>query len=113
MKSQKNDRNDAEAIVEAASRPTMRYVAVNRVEQQDVQSIHRIRSLLMRDGIVQINQIRGLLAEYGVVMAQTALKVRQQLPAIIDDGHNELTALSRSMMRDMYERLVLVSADVK
>jgi transposase len=49
VKSQKNDRNDAEVIVEAASQPTMRYVAVNSVEQQDIQFMHRIRSLLMRD----------------------------------------------------------------
>ncbi|WP_227749498.1 IS110 family transposase, partial [Paraburkholderia atlantica] len=80
VKSQKNDRNDAEAIVEAASRPTMRYVAVNSVEQQDIQSMHRIRSLLMRDRIAQINQIRGLLAEYGVVIAQTPLNVRTHSP---------------------------------
>ena len=99
-KSKKNDRNDAEAIVEAASRPTMRYVAINSVQQQDIQSMHRIRSLLMRDRIAQINQIRGLLAEYGVIMAQTALKVRQQLPVIIDDERNELTGLTRSMMRE-------------
>jgi transposase len=65
VKSQKNDRNDAEAIAEAASRPTMRYVAINSVEQQDIQSMHRIRSLLVHDRIAQINQIRGLLAKYG------------------------------------------------
>jgi transposase len=112
VKSQKNDRNDAEAITEAASRPTMRYVAINSVEQQDIQSMHRIRSLLMRDRIAQINQIRGLLAEYGVVIAQTPLKVRQQLPAILDDLDNELTALTRSMMRDMYERLALLDTQI-
>ncbi|MEM5318645.1 IS110 family transposase, partial [Paraburkholderia sp. JHI869] len=112
VKSQKNDRNDAEAIVEAASRPTMRYVAVNSVEQQDIQSMHRVRSLLMRDRIAQINQIRGLLAEYGVVIAQTPLKVRTQLPAIIDDEHNELTGLTRTMMRDMYERLALLDRQI-
>jgi transposase len=112
VKSQKNDRNDAEAIVEAASRPTMRYVAVNSVEQQDIQSMHRIRSLLMRDRIAQINQIRGLLTEYGVVIAQTPLKVRTQLPTIIDDEHNELTGLTRTMMRDMYERLALLDKQI-
>jgi transposase len=113
VKSQKNDRNDAEAIAEAASRPTMRYVSVNSVEQQDIQSMHRIRSLLMRDRIAQINQIRGLLAEYGVVIAQTPLKVRQQLPAILDDQDNELTELTRSMMRDMYERLTLLDTQIE
>ena len=113
VKSLKNDRNDAEAIAEAASRPTMRYVTVNSVEQQDIQSMHRIRSLLMRDRIAQINQIRGLLAEYGVVIAQTPLKVRQQLPAILDDQDNELTELTRSMMRDMYERLTLLDTQIE
>jgi transposase len=112
VKSQKNDRNDAEAIVEAASRPTMRYVAVNSVEQQDIQSMHRIRSLLMRDRIAQINQIRGLLAEYGVVIAKTPLKVRTQLPAIIDDERNELTGVTRAMMRDLYDRLALLDKQI-
>src|SRR5471032_699163 len=113
VKSQKNDRNDAEAIAEAASRPTMRYVSVNSVEQQDIQSMHRIRGLIMRDRIAQINQIRGLLAEYGVVIAQTPLKVRQQLPAILDDQDNELTKLTRSMIRDMYERLTLLDTQIE
>jgi transposase len=112
VKSQKNDRNDAEAIAEAASRPTMRYVSINSVEQQDIQSMHRIRSLLMRDRIAQINQIRGLLAEYGVVIAQTPLKIQQQLPGILDDQANELTALTRSMVRDMYERLELLDTQI-
>jgi transposase len=112
VKSQKNDRNDAEAIAEAASRPTMRYVAINSVEQQDIQSMHRIRSLLMRDRIAQINQIRGLLAEYGVVIAQTPLKIQQQLPEILDDQANELTGLTRAMVHDMYDRLALLDTQI-
>lgn len=78
----------------------------------DIQSLHRIRSLLMRDRIAQINQIRGLLAEYGVVIAQTPLKVRQLLRAILDDQDNELTRLTRSMMRDMYQRLALLDTQI-
>jgi transposase len=113
VKSQKNDRNDAEAIAEAASRPTMRYVAINSVEQQDIQCMHRIRSLLMRDRIAQINQIRGLLTEYGIVVAQTPLKLRAQLPAIVDDQGNELTVLSRAMMNDMYERLKFLDTQIE
>src|SRR5471032_1980814 len=113
VKSQKNDLNDAEAIAEAASRPTMRYVAINSVEQQDIQCMHRILSLLMRDRIAQINQIRGLLTEYGVVVAQTPLKLRAQLPAIVDDQGNELTVLSRAMMNDMYERLKFLDTQIE
>lgn len=54
-----------------------------------------------------------MLAEYGVVIAQTPLRVRQQLPAILDDQDNELTELTRSMMRDMYERLTLLDTQIE
>lgn len=106
VKSHKNDRHDAEAIAEAAARPTMRYVPVKSVEQQDIQTLHRIRSLLMKDRVAQINQIRGLLAEYGLVIPQNAERVRQQLPSILEDGANALTPLTQELMRDLYERLV-------
>lgn len=112
VKSQKNDRNDAEAIAEAASRPTMRYVPVKSVEQQDIQSMHRIRSLLMRDRGAQINQIRGLLAEYGVVIPQTPLQVRKQVPQALTDTTNQLTELTRQMVTDMYERLVALEEQI-
>jgi transposase len=67
VKSQKNDATDAEAICEAMSRPGMRYVAVKSVEQQDIQAIHRVRASLGGQRIAQANQIRGLIAEYGLV----------------------------------------------
>ena len=108
VKSQKNDRTDAEAIAEAASRPTMRYVPVKTVEQQDVQTLHRIRSLLMRDRIAQGNQIRGLLAEYGVIVPQGSARVRELLPAILEDADNDLTVLTRKMFAELYERLVVL-----
>lgn len=108
VKSQKNDRADAEAIAEAATRPTMRYVPVKTIEQQDVQTLHRIRSLLMRDRIAQGNQIRGLLAEYGVTVPQGSARVRERLPAILEDADNGLTVLTRQMFAELYERLVVL-----
>ena len=66
VKSNKNDAADAEAICEAAQRPNMRFVAVKAVGQQDVQAIHRMRSLAVERRTAQINQIRGLLLEYGI-----------------------------------------------
>ena len=63
-KSDKNDRNDAEAICEALTRPSMRFVAMKSPEQQALLSVHRARSLLSRQRIDLMNQIRGLLAEY-------------------------------------------------
>src|SRR5512134_9059 len=106
VKSPKNDRHDAEAIAEAAARPAMRYVPIKSVEHQDIQTLHRIRSLVMKDRIAQINQIRGLLAEYGIIIPQHAERVRQQLPVILEDAANELTPLTRQLMSDLYERLV-------
>ena len=84
----------------------MRYVPVKTIEQQDVQTLHRIRSLLMRDRIAQSNQIRGLLAEYGVIIPQSSARVRQHLPAILEDAENDLTVLTRQMFAELYERLV-------
>ena len=68
VKTNKNDRRDAEAICEAVSRPTMRCVSIKTVEQADLQAVHRTRSLFVKHRTAVINQIRGLLAEYGLVI---------------------------------------------
>ena len=67
VKSNKNDARDAEAICEAMSRENMRFVAVKRVEQQDIQATHRVRAELITHRTAKANQIRGLVAEYGLV----------------------------------------------
>jgi transposase len=72
VKSNKNAANDAEAICEAMSRPNMRFVKMKSVEQQDIQAIHRVRSELMSQRIAKMNQIRGLVAEYGLVAPKRA-----------------------------------------
>jgi transposase len=87
-KGQKNDRNDAQAIAEAASRPTMHFVAIKSVEQQDIQSIHRIRQRLVVQRTALCNQIRGLLAEYGVFIPQGISHIRSRLLMILDDTNN-------------------------
>lgn len=71
-KSGKNDGNDAEAICEAASRPAMRFVPIKSSEQQAVLCLHRIRSAVVAERTAQINQIRGLLAEFGLIMPPAA-----------------------------------------
>ena len=68
----KNDYNDARAIAEAVRRPDMRFVAVKSIEQQDVQALHRLREARVGERTALCNQIRGLLAEYGIVFAQGA-----------------------------------------
>ena len=68
VKSNKNDSVDAEAICEAIQRPSMRFVPVKSIEQQDIQSLHRVRSQIVARRTAQANQIRGLLMEYGVII---------------------------------------------
>src|SRR5918911_15068 len=68
VKGNKNDSNDAEAICEAVSRPNMRFVAVKSVAQQDLQMLHRVRERCIKARTALVNQIRGLLSEYGIVL---------------------------------------------
>ena len=105
VKSQKNDANDAEAICEAVTRPHMRFVPQKSVEQQDIQCLHQVRSRLVANRTQLINQIRGLLAEYGVVLSQHPGQVRRGLPAVLEDAENQLTIFGRELFRSMYEEL--------
>ncbi|WP_419421536.1 IS110 family transposase (plasmid) [Legionella sp. D16C41] len=106
VKTNKNDANDAEGIVEAASRPSMHFVPIKQVEQQDIQSLHRVRSRLVKNRTALINEIRGLNLEYGLAIPQGALKVKSHLRAIIDNKENELTDSSRELMQDLYDELI-------
>jgi transposase len=85
VKGNKNDMNDAEAICEAAGRPNMRFVAVKTVAQQDLQSCHRVRTLLVRQRTAKANEIRGLLSEYGIVVANRIESLRRALPALLEN----------------------------
>jgi transposase len=113
VKTNKNDANDAEAIVEAASRPSMHFVPIKQVEQQDIQSIHRVRSRVIKNRTALINEIRGLNLEYGIAIPLGALKVKSYLRSIIDDQNNELTSSSRELMQELYEELVEMEARLK
>lgn len=84
VKSNKNDRNDAEAICEAVGRPSMRFVPQKSPEQLEIQAVHRIRQRLISDRTRLVNQIRGLLAEHGVVIARDISRLRQALRLIVD-----------------------------
>lgn len=106
VKSQKNDANDAEAICEAVTRPHMRFVPQKSIEQQDLQCLHRVRSRLVGCRTQLINQIRGLLAEYGIVLRQHPGQVRSGLPTVLEDAENQLTGFSRDLFRKLYEELV-------
>ncbi|MES9856286.1 MAG: IS110 family transposase [Sedimenticola sp.] len=106
VKSNKNDAVDAEAICEAVQRPSMRFVPAKGIEQQDIQSLHRIRSQLVARRTAQSNQIRGLLMEYGVIIPKGISYVRKQLPLILEDAENGLSDLFRELLNELYEEIV-------
>lgn len=106
VKTNKNDRNDSEAICEAASRPSMRFVFPKSIEQEDIQLVHRVRSRLIQERTALVNQIRGLLMEYGIVIAQGINKVRKTVPEILENAENELSYSSRAIFADLYEELL-------
>jgi transposase len=105
VKSNKNDRNDAEAICEAISRPSMRFVPPKSVEQLAVQAVHRIRRRLVSDRVKLVNQVRGLLAEHGIVIARDITQLRRGLAEIIAGCDDDLSELVRSLMWDLREEL--------
>ena len=102
VKSNKNDANDAEAICEAMSRPHMRFVAVKTVEQQDIQAVHRIRAELTKQRTAKANQIRGLVAEYGLVAPKELLHLRRALPCWLEDAENGLSERFRRLLNGLW-----------
>lgn len=106
VKSNKTDAADAAAISEAAQRPDMRFVSVKTIDQQDLQSLHRIRSLAVQQRTAHVNQIRGLLLEYGIVIPQGRSHVRKHLPDLLESVDNGLTPVFRELLSLMYDELV-------
>jgi len=102
VKSNKNDANDAEAICEAMSRPHMRFVSVKTVEQQDIQAVHRIRAELIKQRTAKANQIRGLVAEYGLVAPKELGHLRRALPCWLEDAENGLSARLRRLLHGLW-----------
>jgi transposase len=91
----KNDANDAAAICEAASRPTMRFIPVKSIEQQSMLCVHRLREGIKEDRTACINRIRGLLAEFGLVFPKGASELQGVLSEVLEDAGNELGTLAR------------------
>lgn len=94
-KAGKNDANDAAAICEAGARPMMRFVPIKTVTQQGVLCVHRLREGLKSQRTACINRIRGLLAEFGIVLAQSPKVLRERLSAVLEDASNELAGVAR------------------
>jgi len=95
VKSNKNDTNDAEAICEAMSRPSMRIVAIKTNEQQDIQAAHRIWDGLIEQRTAKANQIRGLVAEYGLIAPKEILMLRRAIPCLLEDAYTHSQILKK------------------
>jgi transposase len=113
VKGNKNDANDADAICEAVGRPNMRFVPVKTVEQQNIQALHRIRSELVHQRTAKVNQIRGLLAEYGLTVGKGVACLRHRLPEILEDAENGLMMQFRKLLMGLREDLVYLDERIK
>ena len=105
VKANKNDAADAEAICEAVTRPSMRFVGVKTIEQQTVLATHRVRSLLVAERTALVNQTRGLLGEFGLIAPKGVHTLRAWLPDILEDAENELTPDMRGLITMMSDRI--------
>jgi len=108
----KNDANDALAIAEASFRPKTIFVSVKTLAQQDLQSLHRVRNRLIKTRTALSNQMRGLLAEYGIVLPLGVSTLRKELPYILEDADNRLTVVARSFINEMYEEILFVEHQI-
>jgi transposase len=113
VKANKNDATDAEAICEAASRPSMRFVAIKSTAQQDVQAVHRLRQQLVKTRTSLVNQAHGLLAEYGIVLARGLAPLRRAIPVILEDLDNGLSGVLRELLAEIGERLRFIDARLR
>lgn len=105
VKTNKNDAADAEAICEAVARPNMRFVPIKNVGQQAVLALHRVRQGFVKARTAQGNQIRGLLAEFGLVIPQGLCHIAKRVPELIEDASNEMPGAFRLLVQRLLEQL--------
>ena len=108
----KNDANDAAAICEAASRPQMHFVPVKSIEQQSMLCVHRLREGLKADRTACINRLRGLLAEFGLVFAQSPAVLEAVLSDVLEDAGNEMNTLARLALQRLQDQWREIDAHI-
>jgi transposase len=113
VKANKTDAADAEAICEAVTRPTMRFVPIKSVDQHAVLSLHRARSGFVKSRTAQANQIRGLLGEFGIVLPKGIVHVARRLPDIIEDADNELPIVFRELLLRLRSHLLELNRHIQ
>ena len=112
VKRNKNDAADAEAICEATMRPNMPAVPVKNASQQAILSVHRARQGFVKARTAQANQIRGLLAEYGIAIPQGIGHIAKRIPEILEDGENDLPGSFRALLQRLADHLKALDRQV-
>ena len=113
VKTNKNDAADAEAICEAVSRPNMRFVPIKNIEQQAVLALQRVRQGFVTARTAQANQIRGLLAEYGLVIPQGVSTLVLRVPELLEDATNELPGSFRLLIQRLLDHMKELNRQVQ
>lgn len=112
VKRNKNDAADAEAICEAVTRPTMRFVAVKSAEQQSVLMLHRTRELLVRQRTMLVNAIRAHMAEFGIVARVGIPQVKVLFDVIADQGDARLPPVARTCLKGLVEQFMSLHNEI-
>lgn len=112
VRGNKNDHNDALAIAEASMRPNIRFVPVKTIEQQDIQSLHRIRERLVRQRTGLVNQTRGLLSEYGIIFPKSYSNFKTRIGLLAIEGHIHLTPLVYAQIKLIVNELDLINLHI-
>ena len=112
LRGQKNDYNDALAIAEASLHGRVRPVRPKSVEQQDEQAFHGIRQSLGRERVRLSNQLRGLLMEYGIVIAKGCAALKREVPLMLEDAGNGLTPRFRMLLQRQYHRFLALETEL-
>jgi transposase len=106
VRGNKNDYNDALAIAEAVIRPQMRFVEIKTEAQQDIQALHRLRERRLQERTALCNQLRGLLAEYGLILPKGISAMRRRIPELLEDAENGLSDFFRRLLAQSYRHLL-------
>jgi transposase len=104
VRGNKNDYNDALAIAEASRVPGIREVRPKTIDQQCMQALHRLREGTVGDRTALINQLRGLLAEFGIIFPRGKAKIKQGLYSVLEDAENDLSYPLREALADKYSQ---------
>lgn len=112
VKTNKHDAADAEAICEAVQRPNMRFVPIKNIEQQAILAVHTARTGFIKQRTAQANQIRGLLAEFGLIVPMGLAVLRERVPTLLDEAKDELPGAFRQTILELLDHLKVLDKRV-